>query len=54
VTPTIGSFLWGVSASDPLTFATAAVALAVIGLLACYVPALRALRVQPVDALRNE
>ncbi|HEV8416824.1 MAG TPA: ABC transporter permease [Bryobacteraceae bacterium] len=53
-TPAIGSFLWGVRANDPLTFALAAVGLAAIGLLACYVPALRALRVQPVEALRNE
>ena len=53
-TPAIGSFLWGVRANDPLTFALAAVGLAAIGLLACYVPALRALRVLPVEALRNE
>ncbi len=53
-TPAIGSFLWGISASDPLTYALAVVGLAIIGLLACYVPALRALRVQPVEALRNE
>jgi ABC-type antimicrobial peptide transport system permease subunit len=53
-TPAIGSFLWGVRANDPLTFAVAAAGLAAIGLLACYFPALRALRVQPVVALRNE
>jgi predicted permease len=53
-TPAIQSFLWGVRANDPLTFALAAAGLAAIGLLACYVPALRALRVQPVEALRNE
>jgi ABC-type antimicrobial peptide transport system permease subunit len=53
-TPAIGSFLWGVSANDPLTLAVAVAALAAIGLLACYFPALRALRVQPVEALRNE
>jgi putative ABC transport system permease protein len=53
-TPAIGSFLWGVKANDPLTFAAAAAGLAAIALLACYLPALRALRVQPVVALRNE
>jgi len=53
-TPAIGSFLWGVSVSDPLTYAIAAIGLAMIGLLACYIPALRALRVQPIDALRHE
>lgn len=53
-TPAIRSFLWGVSANDPLTFAVAAAGLAAIALLACYFPALRALRVQPVVALRNE
>jgi putative ABC transport system permease protein len=53
-TPAIGSFLWGVKANDPLTFAVAAAGLAAIALLACYLPALRALRVQPVVALRNE
>jgi ABC-type antimicrobial peptide transport system permease subunit len=53
-TPAIGSFLWGVRANDPLTFAVAAAGLAGIALLACYFPALRALRVEPLVALRNE
>ena len=53
-TPAIGSFLWGVSANDPLTYAIATTGLAMIGLIACYIPALRALRVQPVEALHNE
>ena len=53
-TPAIGSFLWGVSANDPLTFAVAAAGLAAIALLACYLPALRALRVEPVVALHND
>ena len=53
-TPAIGSFLWGVRSNDPLTFAVAAAGLAGIAVLACYFPALRALRVQPVVALRRE
>ena len=47
-------WLVNVSASDPLTFASAAVFLAVVAALASYVPALRAMRVDPVVALRNE
>jgi len=53
-TPTIGSFLWGVRPNDPLTFLVAAAGLAAIALVACYLPALRALRVEPVVALHNE
>ena len=52
-TPAIGSFLWGVSANDPLTFALATGGLAAVALLACYLPALRALRVEPALALHN-
>lgn len=54
LTPAIASFLWGVTASDPVTFTAAAVSLAFIALAACYFPALRALSVEPVVALRTE
>jgi predicted permease len=46
--------LFGVPPIDPITFAGAASLFAVIGLAACYVPARRAIRVAPGEALRHE
>jgi len=47
-------FLYGVTPSDPLVMATAAGVLATIGLIASYVPALRATRIDPLTALRTD
>ena len=54
LTRVLRSQLYGVSPTDPLTFAFACAGLALTALAACYVPARRAMRIQPVTALREE
>ena len=54
LTPVIRSFLWGVTTTDPLTLLVVIMALALLALAACYLPARRALKVMPIVALRSE
>jgi len=54
VTRILQGLLWGVSPTDPLTFALVTVSLAAAALLACYIPARRALGINPIVALRVE
>lgn len=54
ITRFIGGFLYGVTAMDPFSFAAALLVLSAVGLLACYFPARRALKIEPVIALRGD
>jgi putative ABC transport system permease protein len=50
----VSSLLFGISATDPRVFGTVSVILAIVALLACYLPARRATRIDPIAALRIE
>jgi ABC-type antimicrobial peptide transport system permease subunit len=54
LTGLIRTMLFGVSVTDPLTFLAVAMVLTTVALAACYIPARRAIRVDPIVALRHE
>jgi len=54
VTRFLRSLLFGIEPTDPLTFAFSTLLLALVGIVACYVPSRRATRVDPVEVLRQE
>jgi putative ABC transport system permease protein len=54
LTRVVESFLYGTSPTDPLTYGLLVTIVAAVGLAACYVPARRATRVDPLTALRAE
>jgi len=54
LTRLLTSFLHDVSPTDPLTFATVSMLLVTVAFVACYVPARRAIRIDPITTLRQE
>jgi predicted permease len=54
LTRVLSSELFGISATDPITFAAVAILLLAVALLACFIPARRAMRTDPMIALRYE
>ncbi len=50
----MAGYVYGIKSTDPLTFVAAALLLTFAALAACYIPARRAMRVEPMRALRTE